>query len=192
MWVSRWLKLHHVFLVYLQLTFLSTLEQQGDYFREGQWSERSLIANAPLDCFRSPIWHTPLRYCTNASSVLCNANTPLCSSSARLHTRQTLWNDGLDMRGAKKNLFWRAMALTEEVAHNGSLQNLCDRLKFCQVELKRAQRVSKIHQSRRVASRPRCGEEENERFCPFLISPWDKPSGAPLLLRLTSGRFLRC
>lgn len=136
MWVSRWLKLHHVFLVYLQLTFLSTLEQQGDYFREGQWSERSLIANAPLDCFRNPIWHTPLCYCTNASSSLCNANTPLCSSSARLHTRQTLWNDGLDMRGAKKKLFWWAMALTEEVAHNGSLQNLCDRLKFCQVELK--------------------------------------------------------
>lgn len=52
--VSRWLKLHHVFLVYLWLSFLSTLEQQGDCFREGQWSERSLIANAPLDCFEAP------------------------------------------------------------------------------------------------------------------------------------------
>lgn len=52
--VSRWLKLHHVFLVYLWLSFLSTLEQQGDCFRVGQWSERSLIANALLDCFEAP------------------------------------------------------------------------------------------------------------------------------------------
>lgn len=52
--VSRWLKLHHVFLVYLWLSFLSTLEQQGDCFRVGQWSERSLIANALLDSFEAP------------------------------------------------------------------------------------------------------------------------------------------
>lgn len=50
------------------------------------------------------------------------------------------------------------MALTEEVAHNGSFQNLCECLKFCQVELKWA--VFRLHTPSRSAGEVICATLE--------------------------------
>ncbi len=177
MWVSRWLKLHHVFLVYLWLTFPFTLEQQGGCFREGQWSERSLMANAPLDCFEAPydtlLSVTALTLAARFVMQILHYIAPQLDYTQGRHCEMTI----LIWEGRKKKLFWRAMALTGEVTRNDSLQKSLRMFEVLPSRVERgcflpfllfwvsrrsylrnsrAWRVSRISQSLQVANHLRC------------------------------------